>query len=70
MPKPLRGPVIALIVAGILALAFMGFGGMKDGIDRAIKKLRGQIVYKAETGSTPVSKDALSTVPSNGKEVK
>ena len=28
VPKPLRGPGIALIVAGIMALAFNGFLGM------------------------------------------
>jgi len=28
VPEPLKGPAIALIVAGIMALAFMGFVGM------------------------------------------
>jgi electron transport complex protein RnfA len=28
IPKPLRGPPIALIVAALLAMAFMGFAGM------------------------------------------
>ena len=28
VPKPFRGAPITLIVAGILALAFMGFAGM------------------------------------------
>jgi electron transport complex protein RnfA len=28
IPKPFRGAPITLIVAGILALAFMGFAGM------------------------------------------
>ena len=28
VPAPLRGPGITLFVAGILALAFMGFAGM------------------------------------------
>jgi electron transport complex protein RnfA len=67
VPKPLKGPGIALIVAGILALAFMGFGGMKDGIDRAIKKVRGQIVLKTETDSPPKASD--SATPTE-KEVK
>ncbi|NLE37803.1 MAG: RnfA-Nqr electron transport subunit [Pirellulaceae bacterium] len=33
VPKPLRGPGIALIVAGILAMAFMGFAGVDRGLD-------------------------------------
>jgi Na+-transporting NADH:ubiquinone oxidoreductase subunit E len=28
LPKGLEGPGIALVVAGIMALAFMGFSGM------------------------------------------
>ena len=28
VPAPLRGPGITLIVAGLLALAFMGFAGL------------------------------------------
>ena len=35
VPKPLEGPGIALIVAGILALAFMGFAG----VDTSLAKL-------------------------------
>ncbi len=64
VPKPLKGPGVALIVAGILALAFMGFGGMKDGLDRAIKKVRGQIVVTTETGPTPTREEPAK------KEVK
>jgi electron transport complex protein RnfA len=35
VPKPLRGPGITLLVAGILALAFMGF----TGVDRGLSEL-------------------------------
>ncbi len=28
VPKPLEGPGITLIIAGLMALAFMGFSGM------------------------------------------
>jgi len=35
VPKSLEGPGIALIVAGILALAFMGFAG----VDTSLAKL-------------------------------
>jgi len=31
IPEPLRGPGITLILAGMLALAFMGFGGIISG---------------------------------------
>lgn len=31
VPEPLKGPGITLIIAGLLALAFMGFGGILSG---------------------------------------
>ena len=31
IPEPLKGPGIALIIAGLLALAFMGFSGLLSG---------------------------------------
>jgi Na+-translocating ferredoxin:NAD+ oxidoreductase subunit A len=36
IPKPLRGAPIAMIVAGILALAFMGFTGVDRGMEQAL----------------------------------
>ena len=39
VPKPLRGPGIALVVAGIMAMAFMGFTGMDKGIELALSGL-------------------------------
>ena len=39
VPKPLRGAGIALIVAGILAMAFMGFTGVDQGVQNAIRTL-------------------------------
>jgi len=36
VPGPLKGAGITLIVAGILALAFMGFAGMDRGLERAL----------------------------------
>jgi len=39
VPKPLRGAGITLIVAGILALAFMGFTGMDRGLEQAIQSV-------------------------------
>lgn len=41
VPKPLRGPGIALLVAGIMAMAFMGFTGVDQGLDTALKLLIG-----------------------------
>ena len=34
VPKPFRGPATVLIVAGILAMAFMGFAGVDGGIQK------------------------------------
>ena len=36
VPKPLRGAGIALIVAGILAMAFMGFSGMRGNLETVL----------------------------------
>ncbi len=37
VPEPLRGPGITLLVAGILALAFMGFSGVDKTLDKVLK---------------------------------
>ena len=37
VPKPLKGAGISLIVAGIMAMAFMGFTGVDKGIQNAMK---------------------------------
>jgi electron transport complex protein RnfA len=39
VPKSLKGAGIALIVAGIMAMAFMGFTGMDRGIEQALSAL-------------------------------
>jgi len=39
VPKPLRGAGISLIVAGILAMAFMGFTRVDKGIEQALNLL-------------------------------
>ncbi len=39
VPKALKGPGIALLVAGILAMAFMGFTGVDRGVADAIRTL-------------------------------
>lgn len=36
VPKPLKGPGISLIIAGIMAMAFMGFTGVEKGLTTAI----------------------------------
>ena len=36
VPKPLRGAGISLVVAGLMAIAFMGFTGVDKGIEHAI----------------------------------
>jgi electron transport complex protein RnfA len=42
VPAPLRGAGITLIVAGILALAFMGFTGVDKGLETLIKPVPAQ----------------------------
>ncbi len=39
VPKSLKGAGIALIVAGIMAMAFMGFTGMDRGVEQALSAL-------------------------------
>jgi electron transport complex protein RnfA len=39
VPKSLKGPGIALIVAGIMAMAFMGFAGVDRGLDNVFSML-------------------------------
>lgn len=41
VPRSLKGAGIALIVAGIMAMAFMGFTGVDRGVERAINALVG-----------------------------
>jgi len=38
IPKPLKGAGISLIVAGIMAMAFMGFTGVHRGIENALSR--------------------------------
>ena len=37
VPAPLRGAGIALIVAGIMAMAFMGFTGVQNGVEAVLR---------------------------------
>ncbi len=39
VPRPLRGPGIALIVAGIMAMAFMGFAGVDKGLETTLSSM-------------------------------
>jgi len=39
VPKPLKDAGIALIVAGIMAMAFMGFAGVDNGVQSALRTL-------------------------------
>ena len=38
VPKPLQGPGITLIIAGILSLAFLGFTGMDSSLAKVMKR--------------------------------
>ena len=48
VPKALQGPGIALIVSGILALAFMGFTGVGGNIQKALSPASSETVAPAE----------------------
>ncbi|MBN2296555.1 MAG: NADH:ubiquinone reductase (Na(+)-transporting) subunit E [Pirellulales bacterium] len=39
VPRPLRGAGIALIVAGIMAMAFMGFAGVDKGLETTLSSM-------------------------------
>jgi electron transport complex protein RnfA len=39
VPRPLKGPGITMIIAGILAMAFMGFAGVNATLDKMLKGL-------------------------------
>jgi electron transport complex protein RnfA len=39
VPQPLKGPGIALLTAGIMAMAFLGFTGMESGVKEALHQL-------------------------------
>jgi electron transport complex protein RnfA len=80
VPKPLRGAGIALIVAGILAMAFMGFSGMRGNVEAALR--RSGRVAPAETPAAsgppearpgdapaaPVAPDPAPTPPTHRRE--
>ncbi len=59
VPKPLQGPPITMLVAGILALAFMGFTGVDRGLEEKLRPRQEDMVAvenlaeKEETIETP-----------------
>jgi len=53
VPKPLRGPGITLIIAGILSLAFMGLTGVDSNLAKMIRK-----TPAADTSSAQQATDA------------
>jgi electron transport complex protein RnfA len=63
VPKPFRGAAITLIVAGILAMGFMGFTGVDSGLKKALSGGgAGQAVAADPTGVT-----LASAVPENAE---
>ena len=62
VPRPLQGAGITLIVAGILAMAFMGFSGMRGNVEAA---LRGSAVKDtAEAPAEPGKPETHPVTPS------
>jgi electron transport complex protein RnfA len=61
VPKPLRGPGITLIVAGILALAFMGFTGIDANLNKAMgleEQMPERLKAEASAGTMQLSIEA------------
>jgi electron transport complex protein RnfA len=52
VPEPFKGAAITMIVAGILALGFMGFTGVDSGLRKAITPAASQAVL--EDRSAPI----------------
>ncbi len=53
VPAPFRGAPIALVVGGILAMAFMGFTGVDSGIKSALTRPAAIVVPAASAGPAP-----------------
>ncbi|AKJ64418.1 electron transport complex protein RnfA [Kiritimatiella glycovorans] len=53
VPAPLQGPPIAMIVAGILALAFTGFTGVDRGLEEALRPEKNETAQTARSESAP-----------------
>jgi electron transport complex protein RnfA len=51
IPKPLEGAAITLVVAGILALAFMGFTGVDSGLKKALTPKQAETIQVQDTSS-------------------
>ncbi|OQW96137.1 MAG: RnfA-Nqr electron transport subunit [Verrucomicrobia bacterium A1] len=62
VPKPLRGPGITLIIAGILSLAFMGLTGVDGNLAKMIKK------GSAQTEGTTAATMPAETPPSTDNQ--
>ncbi len=65
VPAPFRGAPIALIVGGILAMAFMGFTGVDSGLKTALT--RPALVQAAPAAAAPTPADAVSQPGQNAK---
>lgn len=58
VPKALKGPGITLIIAGILALAFMGFTGMDNNLLRLVKQKKNGVDKTATAKAEVIHRDA------------
>jgi len=52
VPKPFKGAAITLIVAGILAMGFMGFTGVDSGLKKALSPERLEQAAAVQSGDT------------------
>jgi electron transport complex protein RnfA len=70
VPKPFRGAAITLIVAGILAMGFMGFTGVDSGLEKALTKGRSEQVAVNHDGEASFARRASEELLDAGCETK
>jgi electron transport complex protein RnfA len=68
VPKPLRGPGITLIIAGILSMAFMGFTGVNKGLEKMLAKEKPAAAAPANVPSSTATQAAAKTPTGDNHE--
>lgn len=70
VPKHFRGAAITLIVAGILAMGFMGFTGVDSGLKKALTAGRTEPAAAVRGGDTAFARGAIVDPLNAGGETK
>lgn len=58
IPEPFKGPAIALVTSGILAMAFMGFTGVDSGLRNAMTAKPAVVETQSSTAPEPVAPES------------